>query len=92
MLFVKNPRERLRDARNISAYDSWNAPEITQPYTRLILVHIFYYAIQYFRTKCNYFDDRSDRSIDSMQIEVWEEVFNAKYRKIEKKNHFAMHR
>ena len=26
----------------VSSYDSWNVPRLTQPYTRLKLVHIFY--------------------------------------------------
>ena len=43
ILIVRKPHERLRDFRNISVYDGWNVPKITQPYTRLIiLVHIFY--------------------------------------------------
>ena len=46
ILLVSKPREKLRDARNISAHDDINIPKITQPYTRLILVHIFYCASQ----------------------------------------------
>ena len=38
------PRKRLRDARNISAYDDWNVPCITQLYTRLNLVNTFHCA------------------------------------------------
>ena len=37
-----NNEEMLSDAWNISAYDSKNIPEITQPYTRLIQFHNFY--------------------------------------------------
>ena len=46
ILLVSKPREKLRDARNISAHDDINIPKITQSYTRLILVHIFYCASQ----------------------------------------------
>ena len=30
---MRKPRERLRDALNISAYDGWNVPQLTKPYT-----------------------------------------------------------
>ena len=36
MLILRKPHKRLRDTRNISAYDSRNVPDITQTYTRLI--------------------------------------------------------
>ena len=39
---VRKPRKRLCDARNISAWHRWNVPTIAQPYTKLILVLIFY--------------------------------------------------
>ena len=42
MQIVNKPREKLRYARNISSYDGWNVPKITQPYTRRILDYIFY--------------------------------------------------
>ena len=41
MLLVRKPRERICDIRNISAYDGWNVPKITQSYTRLILFIVF---------------------------------------------------
>ena len=47
MIVAMNPCERLRDV-------GWNIPKITQPYTRQILVHIFYCAVQvgrYFRSQ-----------------------------------------
>ena len=30
MLIARKPGERLCDARNISAYDSWNVPKLNQ--------------------------------------------------------------
>ena len=33
ILIVRKPRERLCDARYISAYDGCNVPKLTQPYT-----------------------------------------------------------
>ena len=47
MLIVRRLRELLRDTQNIPAYDGLKFPKITQPYTRLILVPIFYCV--YFR-------------------------------------------
>ena len=44
MLKVEKLLEMLRDARNISDYDGWNVPEITQPITRL-----FYYCAKPYR-------------------------------------------
>ena len=35
----------MKGCVNISAYDGWNVPKVTQPYTRLIAVHIFYCAL-----------------------------------------------
>ena len=37
---MKNPRERLRDARIISVDDGWNISKITQPYTRLFFSRV----------------------------------------------------
>ena len=42
MQIARKPLEWLCDARNISAYDGWNVRWITQPYTSLNLVNIFY--------------------------------------------------
>ena len=45
MLIVVKPCERLRNARIFSSYGALNVPKLTQPYTRLISVHIFYCAV-----------------------------------------------
>ena len=45
MLIVRKPLERLRDERNISAYEGWSVLKFTQPQTRLIMVHLFYFVM-----------------------------------------------
>ena len=45
ILIVRKLCERLRDTRNISAFDACSIPKLTQPITRFLLVHNFYCAL-----------------------------------------------
>ena len=58
MLIVRKPRDRLRDLRNVSAWNGWNFSKLMQPHTHkyllwtgfnielIIVIHYWYFYIK----------------------------------------------